>query len=180
MNNPIQTAAASGKASASHQADVVQDGTVKVLQTAQKAPAAVEATGKHQADVAQDGTAKILQTAHRASATVEATGKHQAEVIQKSSTDAANAYHGVCASWLERRAEDMRIGLKAAKSLAECRDMTKAAEIYSGWVSENLRRLQDELSSAPKEISKLGSQYMDTLKGLTAVIPGNAETKHIN
>jgi hypothetical protein len=74
----------------------------------------------------------------------------------------------------------MRLGMEAAKSLSECRDMSKAADIYSSWVSASMHRLQDELSLAPKEIGKLGNQYMDTLKGLAATIPGKAEAKHIH
>ena len=55
---------------------------------------------------------------------------------------------GVYASWLKHRSEDMRIGMEAATRLSGCRDIREAATIYSTWVSDCARRLQDEVLGA--------------------------------
>ena len=42
----------------------------------------------------------------------------------------------------------MRIGMEAATRLSGCRDIREAATIYSTWVSDSARRLQDEVLGA--------------------------------
>ena len=130
--------------------------------------------GKHQADAVQAESAKVSGTVHKITDQANAVGTRQVEVLHDSSVRVGNLYHNLCASWLAHRNEDVRIGMEAVSRLSECRDIGKAAEIYSGWVTESVRRLQEELSSAPKEITKLGSQYLETAKGLATVAHGKA------
>ena len=84
---------------------------------------------------------------------------------------AIKVYQTVCTTWLRRRTEDMQIGMEAAKSLSECRDINQAASIYSKWVSESVNRLQEELASVTEQNSVLGNQYMTTLSTMASAIP---------
>ena len=138
-----------------------------------QAPVAeIQATEKQQADAIQATSAKVTGTIHKFADEAKAAGTRQVDVINGSSAKVLNVYHDICASWLAHRNEDMRIGMEAVNRLSECRDIGKAAEIYSGWVTDSVRRLQAELSSAPTEITKLGNQYLKTAKGLATATHG--------
>ena len=63
-----------------------------------------------------------------------ASGPRRGETQHDPVALAINVYQNACSTWLRRRTEDMEIGMKAAKSLSECRDPTQAASIYSKWV----------------------------------------------
>ncbi|MEI7610161.1 MAG: hypothetical protein WCJ64_22510 [Rhodospirillaceae bacterium] len=64
---------------------------------------------------------------------------------------------GVYASWLQHRSEDMRIGMETAMRLSGCQDIREAATIYSTWVSDSARRLQDEVLGAASGRWALGA-----------------------
>jgi len=99
-----------------------------------------------------------------------AAATHQVELILGSTSKVFELWQGISTSWLQRRTEDMQIGMDAAKRLAECRDPSQATTISTEWVSENVRRLQGELSSYSEQLNSL------TLESLE-MVPGVAEAK---
>ena len=100
----------------------------------------------------------------------QAAATHQVELMLGSTSKVFELWQGISASWLQRRTEDMQIGMDAAKRLAECRDPSQATTICTEWVSENVRRLQGELSSYSEQLNSL------TLESLE-MIPGVVEAK---
>ena len=100
----------------------------------------------------------------------QAAATHQVELMLGSTSKVFELWQGISASWLQRRTEDMKIGMDAAKRLTECRDPSQATTICTEWMSENVRRLQGELSTYSEQLNSLTRESME-------IIPGVAEAK---
>jgi hypothetical protein len=88
-----------------------------------------------------------------------------------SSTKVVNLYQAVWSSWLQRRTEDMRMGMEAVRRMTECRDISLATEIYAGWASESARRIQEEIAATSEQVATLGTECMGALQGMANVTP---------
>ncbi len=96
------------------------------------------------------------------------------ELMVEAPAKALTLWQSLTTAWLERRTEDVRLCLDATQRLAACRDIGQATEIYAGWVSESVRRLQEEVSAVPEQIRTLSNQHLNTIQGLADAGPEKA------
>ena len=95
----------------------------------------------------------------------QAAATHQVELMLGSTSKVFELWQGISASWLQRRTEDMKIGMDAAKRLTECRDPSQATTICTEWMLNSLTRESMEIipgvaeaksgSPAPREASSI-------------------------
>ncbi len=109
-----------------------------------------------------------------ASAEAHAVVMRQVELMTEVPAKALTLWQSVATTWLGRRTEDMRLCMEMTQHLAGCKDIGHATEIYTGWVTESVRRLQEEVSAIPEQIRTLGNQCVNTIQGLA-----NAELEKV-
>ena len=95
----------------------------------------------------------------------QATATRQVEFMLGSSSKAFDMWQSISTSWLQRRTEDMQIAMDAAQRLAECRDPSQATSICAEWLSENVRLLQDELSTYSGQLNSLTVECLGSIYG---------------
>jgi hypothetical protein len=61
--------------------------------------------------------------------------------------------------------------MDAGKRIAECRDISQISEIYTGWLSQSARRLEEELTATSEQINTLGTEYVTALQGVVNFAP---------
>jgi len=108
------------------------------------------------------------------SAEAQAGVMRQAELMVEAPVKALTLWQSLSSVWLQRRTEDMRLCMEMTQRLSACRDIGQATEIYTGWLSESMRRLREEVSTAPEQMSTLGIQCLNTLQGLANAEPGKS------